>query len=169
MYLEFFTVPPDDATAGEDIQMNYTGYTVWYPIYMGFPEIMIPMGFSEATEESPSELPLGLSLFAGFGKDDTLVQIAFAYQQQAGSLIRRIPENTPALRDEKLNGFLEALMEAAYSIDTSGFSGTPAGKAGMMENALRKAADVDMGDPYAVYEAAATLARAYDRLLEELE
>ena len=169
MYLEFFTVPPDDATAGEDIQMNYTGYTVWYPIYMGFPEIMIPMGFSEATEEYPSELPLGLSLFAGFGKDDTLVQIAFAYQQQAGSLIRRIPENTPALRDEKLNGFLEALMEAAYSIDTSGFSGTLAGKAGMMENALRKAADVDMGDPYAVYEAAATLARAYDRLLEELE
>ena len=96
MYLEFFTVPPDDATAGEDIQMNYTGYTVWYPIYMGFPEIMIPMGFSEATEEYPSELPLGLSLFAGFGKDDTLVQIAFAYQQQAGSLIRRIPENTRA-------------------------------------------------------------------------
>ena len=38
-----------------------------------------------------------------------------------------------------------------------------------MENALRKAADADMGDPYAVYEAAATLARAYDRLLEELE
>ena len=169
MYLEFFTVPPDDATAGEDIQMNYTGYTVWYPIYMGFPEIMIPMGFSEATEEYPSELPLGLSLFAGFGKDDTLVQIAFAYQQQAGSLIRRIPENTPALRDEKLNGFLEALMEAAYSIDTSGFSGTLAGKMGMMENALRKAAAADMGDPYAVYEAAATLARAYDRLLEELE
>ena len=40
MYLEFFNVPPDDATAGEDIQMNYTGYTVWYPIYMGFPEII---------------------------------------------------------------------------------------------------------------------------------
>ena len=169
MYLEFFNVPPDDATAGEDISMNYTGYTVWYPIYMGFPEIMIPMGFSEATEEYPSELPLGLSIFAGFGKDDTLVQIAFAYQQQAGSLIRRIPENTPALRDEKLNGFLEALMEAAYSIDTSGFSGALAGKTGMMENALRKAAAADMGDPYAVYEAAATLARAYDRLLEELE
>ena len=169
MYLEFFNVPPDDATAGEDISMNYTGYTVWYPIYMGFPEIMIPMGFSEATEEYPSELPLGLSIFAGFGKDDTLVQIAFAYQQQAGSLIRRIPENTPALRDEKLNGFLEALMEAAYSIDTSGFSGALAGKTGMMENALRKVAAADMGDPYAVYEAAATLARAYDRLLEELE
>ena len=169
MYLEFFNVPPDDATAGEDISMNYTGYTVWYPIYMGFPEIMIPMGFSEATEEYPSELPLGLSIFAGFGKDDTLVQIAFAYQQQAGSLIRRIPENTPVLRDEKLNGFLEALMEAAYSIDTSGFSGALAGKTGMMENALRKAAAADMGDPYAVYEAAATLARAYDRLLEELE
>ena len=59
---------------------------------------------------------------------DTLVQIAFAYQQQAGSLIRRIPENTPALRDEKLNGFLEALMEAAWSIDTSRFSNDPAGK-----------------------------------------
>ncbi|MCR5135883.1 MAG: amidase [Oscillospiraceae bacterium] len=169
MYLEFFNVPPDDATAEEDISMNYAGYTVLYPIYMGFPEIMIPMGFSEATEEYPTEFPMGLSIFAGFGKDDTLVQIAFAYQQQAGSLIRRMPESTPALRDEKLNGFLEALMEAAYSIDTSGFSGALAGKAGMMETALRKAADADMNDPYAVYEAAAALARAYDRLLEELE
>ncbi len=134
-----------------------------------FPEIMIPMGFSEATKENPSEFPLGLSLFAGFGKDATLVQLACAYQQQAGSLIRRMPENTPALRDEKLNGFLEALMEAAWSIDTSRFSGDLAGKAGMMETALRKAADADRNDPYAVYEAAAALARAYDRLLEELE
>ena len=168
MYLEFFDVPPDDAKAEEDIVMNYAGYAVWYPVYMGFPEIMIPMGFSEATEECPSEFPMGLSVFAGFGKDDTLVQIASAYQQQAGSLIRRMPEHTPALRDEKLNGFLEALMEAAYSIDTSGFSGALAGKAGMMETALRKAADADMNDPYAVYEAAAGLAKAYDRLLEEL-
>jgi hypothetical protein len=59
-------------------------------------------------------------------------------------------------------------MEAAYSIDTFGFSGTRVGKAKMTENALRKAADADKDDPYAVYEAAATLARAYDRLMEEL-
>ncbi len=169
MYLEFFNVPPDDATVEEDLMANYAGYTVWYPVYMGFPEIMLPMGFSEATEEYPSESPMGLSVFAGFGKDDALVQIAFAYQQQAGSIIRRMPEITPALRDEKLNGFLEALMEAAYSIDTSGFSGALAGRAGMMETALRKAADADRKDPYAVYEAAAALAKAYDRLLEELE
>ena len=130
---------------------------------------MIPMGFSEATEKEPSGFPLGLSLFAGFGKDDTLVQIANAYQHQAGSLIRRMPENTPALRDEKLNGFLEALMETAYSIDTSRFSGTLAGKAEMMKTALKKAADADRNDPYAVYEASAALAKAYDGLLEELE
>ncbi len=168
MYLEFFDVAPDDATAEEDIAMNYAGYTVWYPIYMGFPEIMLPMGFSEATEEYPTECPLGLSVFAGFGQDDTLLEIASAYQQQAGSLIRRMPENTGALRDERLNGFLESLMEAAYSIDTLGFSGTRAGKAKMMEVALTNAADVDLDDPYAVYEAAATLARAYDRLSEDL-
>lgn len=94
-----------------------------------FPEIMIPMGFSEATKEEPCEFPLRLSLFAGFGKDDTLEQIACACQQQAGSLIRRMPENAPALRGEKLNGFLEALMETARSIDTSRFSNDPAGKA----------------------------------------
>ena len=94
-----------------------------------FPEIMIPMGFSEATKEEPSEFPLGLSLFAGFGKDDTLEQIACACQQQAGSLIRLMPENAPALRGEKLSGFLEALMETARSIDTSRFSNDPAGKA----------------------------------------
>lgn len=168
MYLEFFNIPPDDATAEENIAMNYAGYTVWYPIYMGFPEIMLPMGFSEATEEYPTECPLGLSVFSGFGQDDTLVEIASAYQQQAGSLIRRMPEDAGALRDERLNGFLESLMEAAYSIDTFGFSGTRAGKAKMMENALSKAADVDTDDPYATYEAAATLARAYDRLMEEL-
>ena len=94
-----------------------------------FPEIMIPMGFSEATKEEPSKFPLGLSLFAGFGKDDTLEQIACACQKQAGSLIHRMPENAPALRGEKLNGFLEALMETAWSIDTSRFSNDPAGKA----------------------------------------
>ena len=169
MYLQFFDVPPDDATADEDILMNYASYSLWFSVYMGFPEIMIPMGFSEATEKEPSGFPLGLSLFAGFGKDDTLVQIANAYQHQAGSLIRRMPENTPALRDEKLNGFLEALMETAYSIDTSRFSGTLAGKAEMMKTALKKAADADRNDPYAVYEASAALAKAYDGLLEELE
>ena len=70
--------------------------------------------------------------------------------------------------DERLDGFLEALMEAAWSIDTSGFDGTVAGRARMMENALEKAADADLNDPYAVYEAAASLAKAYDRLLEAL-
>ena len=135
---------------------------------MGFPEIMVPMGFSEATEECPREYPLGLSIFSGFGRDDTLVQIAYAYQQQAGGLIRRMPQEAPALTDEKLNDFLETLMETAYSIDTSGFSGALAGKAKMMEVALGKAADVDTSDPYATYEATAALARAYDRLMEEL-
>jgi hypothetical protein len=168
MYLEFFNVPPDDATAEEDISMNYAGYTVLYPIYMGFPEIMVPMGFSEVTEEQPLEYPLGLSVFAGFGGDDTLVRIASAYQRQAGGLIRRMPADAPALTDERLSGFLESLMEAAYSIDTFGLSGAAAGKAKMVEAALRKAEDADASDPYAVYEATAALARAYDRLMEEL-
>ena len=38
-----------------------------------------------------------------------------------------------------------------------GFSGALAGKTRMMENALRKAADADRGDPYEIYEAAAKL------------
>jgi len=168
MYLVFFNVPPEDTVEEENTATNYTYYRVYFPVYMGFPEIMLPMGFSEATEEYPSSLPMGLSVFAGFGKDDTLVQIACAYQQQAGSLIRRMPEITPALRDERLNGFLEALMEAAWSIDTSDFEGPAAGRARMMENALEKAADADRNDPYAVYKAAADLARTYDRLLEAL-
>ncbi|MBR2560493.1 MAG: amidase, partial [Firmicutes bacterium] len=97
MYLEFFNVPPDDTTP-EKIDMNYAAYTRLFPVYMGFPEIMLPMGFSEATEKYPSRLPMGLSVFSGFGNDDKLVQIACAYQQQAGSIIRRMPEITPALR-----------------------------------------------------------------------
>ncbi len=168
MYLEFYNVPPDDAAEEEIFPVNYAAYMVYYPVYMGFPEIMLPMGFSEVTEDHPSSLPLGLSVFAGFGKDDKLVQIACAYQRQAGSLIRRAPEITPALRDEKLNGFLDALMEAAWSIDTSGFEGPAAGRARMMENALEKAADADLNDPYAVYKAAADLAGAYDKLLEAI-
>ena len=119
-------------------------------------------------------LTMALSACAGSAEKPSIPQFRYtgegsASQQQAGNLIRRMPENTPALRDEKLNGFLEALMEAAWSIDTSRFSGALAGKAGMMETALRKAADADRNDPYAVYEAAATLAKAYDRLLEESE
>ena len=104
-----------------------------------------------------------------YGKEQTLMQIAYAYEKQAGDIIRREPENTPALEDEALAGFLRGLIDRAYSIDYSKCGDKPEGKVQLMLAACEKAAAVDMKDPYATYEAAKELAQAYDSVIEALE
>ena len=105
----------------------------------------------------------------GYGNEKTLMEIAYAYEQQAGANIRRMPERTPALQDKKLNAFMEDLMEQAYSIDYSKYNKKSDGKVQLMLNACDKAKNVDLKDPYAAYEAAEYLAAAYDRVMAALE
>ena len=153
----------------EDVSSDKEEYDIVFGSKLGLPDITIPMGFSDPNEEYTSEMPLGLALFAGYGQDGTLLRIAYAYEQQAGSIIRRMPEITPALEDKELNTFLTDLIDRAYSIDYQAYGEKPEGKVQLMMNACEKAMDTDMKDPYAVYEAAEALAEAYDRVMSALE
>ena len=164
MYLNFFDVPIKEE-AIVTARYNKIEYDITLGSKLGLPDISIPMGFSDVTEESPAELPLGLSLTAGYGQDGLLLRIAYAYEQQAGDIIRRTPESTPALEDPTLNAFLLDLVDRAYSIDYSQFEKIPEGKVRIMQYACEKALTVDKKDPRAVYEAAGELAEAYDNVM----
>ena len=80
-----------------------------------------------------------------------------------------MPATTPALKDANLNAYLEALMDEVYSIDYSAFGSKPEGKVRLMEAAYDRASAVDRSDPYAVYDAACDLAKAYDKTVAALK
>ena len=166
MYLNFFDVPETEtAMVIPPESYNKAEYDLTFGPKFGLPEVSIPMGFSDTDSQCESELPLGLSIFAPFGGEKTLMQIAFAYAQQAGENIRRTPSLTPALEDAALNAFLEELIDKAYSIDYSRCKTKPEGKVQLMLSACEKAKAVDTKDPYATYAAAKSLAEAYDRVI----
>ncbi len=167
MYLPYYDAVPD-LPITDNWEPNAIGYDYIFGPAMGLPEISMPMGFSDAGGEYTSEMPLGLYLFSGFGNEEKLMQIAYAYEQQAGENIRRMPERTPALPDANLNAFLEDLMDKAYSIDYSMYNKKPDGKVQLMLNAYDRAKTVNTRDPYAVYDAAKALARAYDNVIAAL-
>lgn len=136
---------------------------------MGCPDMVLPMGFSETDETCPVPMPVGMHFVGRFGGENALMQIAYGYEQQAGADIRQMPECAPALKDANLNAYLEALMNEVYCIDYSAFGSKPEGKAKLMEKAYDRAATVDLSDPYAVYDAAYDLARAYDKTIAALK
>lgn len=140
-----------------------------FGVFYGCPDMVIPMGFSETDETCPNPMPLGMHVVGKYGDERTLMQIAYAYQQQAGPDIRQMPETTPALKDANLNAYLEALMDEVYSIDYSAFGSKPEGKVKLMEKAYDRAAAVNLSDPYAVYDAACDLAKAYDKTVAALK
>lgn len=166
IYMNFYDAVPDLPVSSID---TGTSYAMIFGPALGLPEISIPMGFSDPGSDYTMEMPLGINLFADFGEDKTLMEIAYAYEQQAGSYIRRMPAITPALEDQTLNDFLDKLMDKAYSIDYTKYNAKPEGKVQLMLNAYEKAKNVNAKDPYEVYEAASTLASAYDKVMTSLE
>ncbi len=157
MYLSFFdTAAKDDSYVEDD--PNYAGYDISFGPKLGLPEISLPMGFSD------DGLPLGLSLFSGFGQEQKLINIAYAYEQQAGDEIRRIPDNMPPLKDEGLNQFVPDMIEKAYELSESRYDPAFRGLVQEMLTACDKAGAVDQSDPYAMYEAAEEIAESYDRI-----
>jgi len=140
-----------------------------FGVFYGCPDMVIPMGFSETDETCPNPMPLGMHVVGKYGDEKNLMQIAYAYEQQAGPDIRQMPANTPALKDANLNAYLEALMDEVYSIDYTAFGSKPEGKVRLMEKAYDRAAAVDRSDPYAVYDAAYDLAKAYDKTVAALK
>ena len=143
-------------------------YSFILPAYLGNPSMVLPMGFSDTDESCTIPMPLGMHIIGKFGGEKALMEIAYAYEQQAGPDIRQAPACAPALCDANLNAYLEALMNEVYIIDYSAFGSKPEGRAKLMEKAYDKAAAVDMADPYAVYDAAYNLADAYDKTIAAL-
>ena len=163
LYLNYFNAPEDEAFFSDGKDYNQAGYDMLFGPRLGFPEISLPMGFSGTDSEYTTEMPLGISIFADFGQEEKLMQIACAYEKEAGDAIRRMPEQVPALEDEQLNIFLRDLIEKAYSFSRSKYDDKLEGRVQIMLNACEKAMNVDTKDPYATYEAAMELAKAYDR------
>ena len=165
MYLNFFDVPGEES-GDVNVVYNPSEYDLTFGPKLGLPEISIPMGFSGTDKNCKTPLPLGLSVFADFGQEKTLLQLAYAYEQQAGASIRQMSALTPALEDAALAGFLKDLIIKAYSVEDSySFIKKPEGELQLMLSACEKAKAVDTKDPYATYEAAKTLAEAYDRVI----
>lgn len=163
LYLSFFDTAADDASYVED-DPNYAGYDIAFGPKLGLPEISIPMGFSHTAEGTERELPLGLSLFAGFGQEDKLIKIACAYEHQAGDEIREIPDNIPPLKDEALIGFISELSEKAYELSNVRHDSAFEGLIREMLDACDKAESTDQNDPFSLYEAAQVFAEAYDKV-----
>lgn len=177
MFLQELNVPLHDVENIQDVIPQYSAgtnligsmYASTMGACIGCPDMVLPMGFSETDASCPVPMPIGMHFIGRFGGEKALMQIAYAYEQQAGPGIRQMPSSTPALKDANLNAYLEALMDEVYSIDYSAFGTKPEGKAKLMEKAYDKAAAVDPSDPYAVYDAAQTLARAYDKTIAALK
>ena len=164
MFLNFFDVPCEEGIVVEP-DYNKAAYDITFGSKLGLPEIIVPMGFSETDENYTTEMPLGLSFFSSFGQDETLLRIAYAYEQQAGDILRRMPEQTPALEDKALNEFLTDLTDKACTLSVPTFNKKLKGQVQLMMKACENAMEVDKSDPYAVYEAAKTLAEAYDKVI----
>lgn len=136
----------------------------------GLPDMMIPMGMAKIDPANGYDkaMPLGLSIFSSYGNEKTLMEIAYAYEQQAGDSIRKAPDSVPALEDENVEEFLDELMEKVYDIDYTQYSVYPQGKVITMYKKYEKAAEVDTSDVYATYQAAYNLAKSYDGVMEVL-
>lgn len=170
MYLNNFDVAGEEKDSANTNKYNNAGYDMVFSTMFGLPEISLPMGFSGTDNTHRYEMPLGISIFADYGDEETLMQLAYAYEQQAGDSIRRMPELTPPLKDEALNAFLADLIAKAYSIDYSKYGAQkPEGKVQLMMSACDKAKAADADDPGATYEAAKELAAAYDAVIAEIE
>ena len=88
----------------------------------GLPEIMLPMGLSETDVQAGyhKPMPLGMSLFAGYGKERVLLEIAYAYEQLCEK--RQQPPYTPPLRDDGLINFAEQLLADAQKLEAADYT-----------------------------------------------
>ena len=160
LYLPMKNVPSTLLEAGS--QLNGNGYIWIFGPQAGLPEIILPMGFADADADAPYELPSGMAVFGRFGAEKTLLQIAYAYQQQAGSIIRRTPSIVPALSDGKLNSFLKNLVKRVSKWKSKMLEKKSPIRFRLLETACMKASEANLSDPTEVYERALELAEAFD-------
>jgi Asp-tRNA(Asn)/Glu-tRNA(Gln) amidotransferase A subunit family amidase len=149
----------EDATT--NAKNNAAAYINAFGPVAGLPEMMLPMGLSETDEENGynEEMPLGMSMFTGYGNDETLIEIAYAYEQIAD--VRVAPENLPALVDEDVLAFYNDLTVQIKALDATLYT-TESYQA--LSAAYTSVEDTDLTDMEQLYDAALTLAKAYDTL-----
>jgi len=120
-----YVMQNDIAETQEDPSGKYDNdsrYMYTFSPLGGLPEIVLPMGLSKTDPAAgvTHALPLGLSMFAGYGKDDVLLQIAYAYDQIAD--VKTHPWTTPALPDADLAAYAQALLAQADALESSSYS-----------------------------------------------
>ena len=160
MYMPTMNVPSVLEQAGHQLSKSRL---LWvFGPDAGLPEVVIPMGFADTDETASTELPSGIALVGAFGKEKKLMQVAYAYQLQAGSVIRRAPACVPALKDNRLNSFLKKLIKKVSKWNTKKLSKKKPTLVKLLENACVKAAEVNWSKPKEVYKRAKALATYYD-------
>lgn len=160
VYLSQTDIPATVARSFEDAANNPAAYINYFSPVAGLPEIMVPMGFTEETEQIPP-LPLGLSFFADYGEDATLIEIAYAFEQ--ASQARRQPPATPPLPDPALNLYGETLLAELESADLSVY--TEESRTAVQE-ALLAAKGADPAQTASYQQLLRSLTLAWDALQE---
>lgn len=152
-----------DVEETSDNKNNAAAYINKFGPVAGLPEMMIPMGTAEADPENgfDEEMPLGMSMFTGYGNEETLIEIAYAYEQLAD--VRVQPEALPALLDEDVLAFYNDLTASVKSLDTESYT---AESYKAVSDVYASLENTDMTDMEQVYSAALTLAEAYDKLVK---
>lgn len=144
---------------------NDACYTNIFGPLAGLPDIVLPMGLSDTDADTPYPLALDLSLFSGYGNDDVLIEIAYAYEQLTD--VRVQPWMTPALPDPALAFFAEALIsDSKVLLEESGEDEALRGVLAALEGLTMELADEEdirtVVDAVTYYDAAEQLAAAYD-------
>ena len=139
---------------------NNARYIYTFSPLGGLPEIVLPMGLSKTDPANGFEhaLPLGLSMFAGYGKDAVLLEIAYAYDQAAN--VKTHPWTTPALPDPDLEAYARDLLKQAQTLEHGVYTEE---SLGAVENAAKALSGVKMGTGEGAVDTA-----TYQALVEEL-
>lgn len=171
LYVSQTDVPEPEPYASETPNNEACYINIFGPL-AGLPDIVLPMGLSDTDADTPYPLALGLSLFAGYGNDGVLIEIAYAYEQLTD--VRVQPWTTPALPDPALAAFAETLIsDSKVLLNESGEDEALRGALDTLEGLTMEAADeADMRtvvDAITYYDAAERLAAAYDARRAQLE
>lgn len=132
---------------------NLSRYLYTFSPLGGLPEIVLPMGLSGTDPENGVNyaLPLGLSMFAGYGNDDVLLQIAYAYDLLAD--VKTHPWTTPTLPDATLAAYAKSLLAKAISLVRTDYT---AESYDAVQSAAEALSDMKMGsgNSVAAYQSA---------------
>ena len=140
---------------------NGASYLNYFGPVAGLPEMMIPMGFAETDSENGYDyaMPLGMSMFTNYGNEETLIEMAYAYEQLAD--VRQQPWTTPALEDEELTTFVSTMVSELNEMNPEDYTSATWADVAIELSDISEVEPTDVAD----YQAAAyELAAAYDAL-----